>query len=118
MVIPDCRILQQVRTCTLSAESVTFVSRLARPLPPVQGIEATRLHARNVDVDAVNQHHLEQLPGEPVRFVAQDGGPRQADMDQYTLAPRVLDLKIGAQVHTARRAHGAVCLCVPDDCLR
>ena len=66
------------------------------------GVEPTRLYARNANVDAENASRLRSLPGSIVALAAQDWGAcGEKDverLDKNCLWPRVLELKVGAQV--------------------
>lgn len=63
-------------------------------------VSLTRLYSHNVDVDAINQEHLDALPGKIKRFKMSHGGdPRKVEaMKRNLLAPEVLELKEGAEV--------------------
>jgi len=105
-------VLREVRVGKVSPESLAFLERCNRPLPPNKdGIKPTVLYATNKDVSAENKMHLNKLPGENVEFVARDyaepeeGSPGWAESNllrssfyKQCLAEHVLHLKIGAQV--------------------
>lgn len=60
----------------------------------------TRLYSHNIDVDSINQQHLDALPGAPKVFSMQTKGGR-TKLEQLTkslLAPQMLELKVGAEV--------------------
>jgi ATP-dependent DNA helicase PIF1 len=60
----------------------------------------TRLYAHNIDVDAINQRHLDALPGQARQFEMRTKGSK-AKVEQLAkslLAPEVLELKVGAEV--------------------
>ncbi|HEY5153018.1 MAG TPA: HRDC domain-containing protein, partial [Candidatus Saccharimonadales bacterium] len=60
----------------------------------------TRLYAHNIDVDAINQRHLDALPGDARQFEMRTKGSK-AKIEQLAkglLAPAVLELKVGAEV--------------------
>lgn len=73
-------------------------SRLA--LQPPADAAITRLYAHNIDVDSINQGHLESLPAKAHVYPSQTKG-RKAKIEQLAkgiLAPEVLELKEGAEV--------------------
>ncbi len=60
----------------------------------------TRLYSHNLDVDAINQRHLDALPGRSYRFEMRTKGGR-AKLEQLAkslLAPEILELKVDAEV--------------------
>jgi len=60
----------------------------------------TRLFTHNIDVESINQRHLQALDGESKRFAMQTKGAA-AKIEQLVksvLAPEQLDLKVGAEV--------------------
>lgn len=60
----------------------------------------TRLYSHNLDVDAINQRHLDELPGPSKTFTMQTKGGR-AKLEQLAkslLAPELLELKVDAEV--------------------
>ena len=60
----------------------------------------TRLYSHNLDVDAINQRHLDALPGRVYRFERRGKGSK-AKLEQLSkslLAPEVLELKVDAEV--------------------
>jgi hypothetical protein len=64
-------------------------------------VEPTFLYSKNVDVDCMNSQKLRQLRGELQRYTAEDSGKSQhhiKTLDKFCHSPKVLDLKIGAQV--------------------
>ena len=66
--------------------------------PPESAV--TRLYAHNIDVDAINQRHLDALPGHARQFEMRTKGSK-AKVEQLAkglLAPEVLELKTGAEV--------------------
>jgi ATP-dependent DNA helicase PIF1 len=67
---------------------------------PAARAAVTRLYSHNIDVDAINRHHLEALPGQSRTFQMQAKGSK-AKIEQLSkslLAPEVLELKVGAEV--------------------
>jgi ATP-dependent DNA helicase PIF1 len=69
-------------------------------LSPPASEPVTRLYAHNVDVDTINQRHLEALAGKTELYQAESKG-RAAKVEQLQkgiLAPEVLELKVGAEV--------------------
>ncbi len=67
---------------------------------PGPGVVLTRLYSHNVDVEAINQRHLDALPG-PAKFYERSVKGGKAKIEQLAkglLAPEVLELKTGAEV--------------------
>jgi ATP-dependent exoDNAse (exonuclease V) alpha subunit len=60
----------------------------------------TRLYSHNVDVDAINQQHLDALPGKVKKFKMRKSGQPNlvATLVRNILAPEILELKVGAEV--------------------
>merc|ERR1719409_58493 len=76
-----------------------FMKRCQRPLELPAGVEPTRLHCRNFDVDGINRQKLDALPGQAKVFRAVDQpSSKSNEIDKLTLYPASLSLKIGAQV--------------------
>ncbi len=73
-------------------------SRLEGGPPP--GSTITRLFSHNIDVDAINQRHLDNLATAAKQFLMQSKGSK-AKIEQLAkgvLAPELLELKIDAEV--------------------
>jgi ATP-dependent DNA helicase PIF1 len=67
---------------------------------PGEEIVVTRLYSHNVDVETINQRHLDALPGASHAFERRTKGGK-AKLEQLTkglLAPETLELKEGAEV--------------------
>jgi len=60
----------------------------------------TRLYSHNIDVDAINQRHLDALPGQGRQFQmrAKGGKAKIEQLSKGLLAPEILELKVGAEV--------------------
>jgi hypothetical protein len=65
-----------------------------------QGVEPTRLHTHNIDVDLINQKELEKLHGQQREYQMETKGrqPLVESLMKSCLAPEVLKLKVGAKV--------------------
>ncbi len=67
---------------------------------PASDQAVTRLYSHNIDVDSINQRHLQALAANIEVFLMQSHGPA-AKVDQLkrsVLAPEQLELKVGAEV--------------------
>lgn len=67
---------------------------------PEASVVVTRLYSHNLDVDAINQRHLDALPGKSRSYQSHTKGGK-AKVEQLTkslLAPEILELKVGAEV--------------------
>lgn len=122
-------LLQNLRLGELSDESAETVKTVDRPLPALHGIEPTTLFCTRFEVDQFNVARLKGLPGVAEEHVARDqvfkendGAPKTIDpvkMDKlFPKAPRVLTLKVGAQLmlminfDPARgKVNGSRCVC-------
>ena len=60
------RLLNDVRFNTPSRETIERLYSLQRPLQITEGIEPTRLHSKNIDVNQINNRFLANLEGEEV----------------------------------------------------
>lgn len=67
---------------------------------PDEGAVVTKLYSHNLDVDAINQRHLDALPGESRTYemFAKGGSAKVEQLAKGLLAPPVLELKAGAEV--------------------
>jgi len=93
------KVLNEIRGNRLSDEGMKHL-RGRQNKKTFQGIEPTRLHTHNIDVDLINQRELEKLHGQGREFVM-DGKGRKPLVDalkKSCLAPEVLKLKVGAKV--------------------
>lgn len=103
-------LLNEVRVGKVSAETMKMLDSChteLKPPPPDDGIVPTKLHCFNNAVDKINEEQLEQLPGKPQVFKANDVwldeplGKQQQRTVLDILEKRVkkqLRLKVGAQV--------------------
>jgi len=67
---------------------------------PAADMVVTRLYSHNIDVDAINDRHLQALPGATTSYAMQRKGAK-AKLEQLAkglLVPENLELKIGAEV--------------------
>jgi ATP-dependent DNA helicase PIF1 len=67
---------------------------------PEEGISVTRLYAHNVDVDRINQTHLQAIDEKARRYQMSSGGaaPKVEQLMKSVLAPEILELKHDAEV--------------------
>ncbi len=67
---------------------------------PPADVVVTRLYSHNIDVDTINQRHLQALPGERHEFHMQTSGAaaKIESLTKSILAPQDLTLAIGAEV--------------------
>lgn len=81
----------------LPAHRKLLQSRAAIPADPEA---VTRLYSHNVDVDTINQQHLDALPGKVKRYQMTDSGNEWMvkALQRNILAPQTLELKVGAEV--------------------
>ena len=72
--------------------------RIHQPIQDAQAV--TRLYAHNIDVDTINQRHLEaiQQPARRYTMEAKGAAAKREQLMKSVLAPEVLELKKGAEV--------------------
>jgi ATP-dependent DNA helicase PIF1 len=89
----------------MSPETINLFFSRSAPLVLEEGIEATKLYSKNVDVDKINAERLAELGGQATVFPATDKG--QASMlDKMTMYQKHLELKVGAQVILLKNREG------------
>jgi len=97
-------LLNEVRVGYCSPQTTQQLQKCHRnhkPLP-VDGIQPTRLYPTNKDVDKENLKELQLLPGITYTSRAKDVGPDAAEKAMDKKSPKVLEMKIGAQVMLTR----------------
>ena len=93
------KVLNEIRKNNLSEEGMRhLLSRQRARL--TAGIEPTRLHTHNIDVDEINSRELAKLPGQQREFQMESHGrkPLVDSLKKSCLAPEILKLKTGAKV--------------------
>lgn len=93
------RVLNDIRSGEVSETTVEYLSE--RLNKETEGYsKPTRLFTHNTDVDAINNTHIEALPGEAHEYFMTGRGslPLNQMLRKSCLAPEKLILKIGAQV--------------------
>lgn len=94
--------LNEMRTGVISDRTLKEFAELSRPLPNDEIVPA-ELFSTRAEVDNANYSRLKTLPGETMTYEASDGGVidnvelRRKLLDNF-LAPKKLELKVGAQV--------------------
>jgi len=91
--------LEAMRDMTLNDDHYELIKDRLEHNPP-SGEIVTRLYSHNIDVDAINERHLKDLPGEMKSYTMQTKGAK-AKLEQLAkglLVPENLQLKIGAEV--------------------
>jgi len=91
--------LDELRVGVVTAKTEGCLRRLDRPL--VKGcIQATELFPTRRQVDFANATKMRGLSGRTMVYVADEGGkaPNVASLLEHCMAPRSLELKLGAQV--------------------
>lgn len=128
-------ILEDIRLGRCTAEQLQELNDCChgRQLPPLHGIQATQIlthkyvylvwmhslvvaqlftlrHDRK-DVDAINSQRLEDLPGTPMTYAAQDTGDEAfvRMLQRHCPAKTNLELKVGAQVPRQLMTYRAPC---------
>ena len=67
------KILHEIRKGKVAPEALQFLSRCERELPPrANGIKATKLHSKNIDVTKENNDELQKLSGVSYAWDAKD----------------------------------------------
>ncbi len=92
--------LNDIRFGELTPHALQFIRSVNRPLTFEDGIEPTKLYARNVSVDAENTQRLSKLEGPVHKFIAHSTGNAKdiADLSRNCMAADEIHLKVGAQV--------------------
>jgi ATP-dependent exoDNAse (exonuclease V) alpha subunit len=90
-------VLHEIRDNAITKPSIQVLA--ARLHKPVKNI-STRLYTHNVDVDAINNRELANLPGKAKRYTMRaEGNEYLAEIVKKScMAPAVLELKVGALV--------------------
>jgi len=91
--------LEAMRRNEISEDHGTLLeSRINRQ--PDEDVVVTRLYSHNLDVDTINQRHLDALPGYSRSFERATKGNKTKleQLSKSLLAPEVLELKVGAEV--------------------
>jgi len=92
------KVLNDIRVGNTS--SLPLLSARIGAIFPDDGIDPVRIFCKNVDVDRYNAERLAALPGQAKTYRSLDTGqPYHIEaFDRNCPAPKVLDLKVGAQV--------------------
>lgn len=95
--------LNDIRAGVITEESAYEFSKLSRPLPTDDEIDATELFPTRYEVDLANNDRLRKINEPIVQFNSSDSGTIDDDVTLQKLlnnflAPKVLQLKKGAQV--------------------
>jgi ATP-dependent DNA helicase PIF1 len=93
------KVLNEIRRNSLSADGLKYLKDRHNK-KTFQGVEPTRLHTHNVDVDFINHQELERLSGQQREFSMETKGrkPLVDSLIKSCLAPECLKLKVGAKV--------------------
>jgi ATP-dependent DNA helicase PIF1 len=90
--------LESVREGRLTPQALATISATQNnSLVNAQGVEATKLFARNVDVDAMNASRLARLPQPQFDNLAEDSGQTWM-LEKNSKLPVKISLRVGAQV--------------------
>ncbi len=92
-------VLKAMRNGELNEDHVSLL-RTRLNLKPHQDVKVTRLYSHNVDVDSINQKQLVALEGKVQQYEMTTTGTAHIveQLAKGVLAPRLLELKIGAEV--------------------
>jgi len=93
------KILNGIRGNNMSEESLCHLKGRHNACLK-EGIEPTKLHTHNINVDTINDFELNKLPGQIFTYQMEDKGrkPLVEALKKSCLAPEVLRLKKGARV--------------------
>ncbi|XP_047738595.1 ATP-dependent DNA helicase PIF1 isoform X1 [Hyalella azteca] len=91
-------LLQEIRMGRCSETHAALLRNTAENKLSRDGILATKLCTHKEDVSHINKRHLEQLPGQTKLFTATDTEGYTKMLDIQTPVPKLLQLKVGAQV--------------------
>jgi hypothetical protein len=104
---PLLTVLNEIRGGNAGEQTkVPLRTRYKKPPVGVAAVRPTRLYARNINVDAINERELAALPGQMVEFGMETRGfPALVEgLKRNCLAPETLRLKIGAEVIFVKNA--------------
>ncbi len=93
------KILNGIRNNSISEDSL-FNLKSRHNAVLKDGIEPTKLHTHNIDVDSINESELNKLPGQIFMYQMDEKGrkPLVDALKKSCLAPQILRLKKGAKV--------------------
>ncbi len=93
------KILNGIRKNNLSEESIYCLNSRNNACLKA-GIEPTKLHTHNINVDSINDMELNKLPGQIFAYKMEDKGKKNLveALKKSCLAPEMLRLKVGARV--------------------
>ena len=93
------KILNGIRSNKISEESLLNLQKRSGAVLK-EGIEPTKLHTHNINVDTINDAELNKLPGQIFTYKMEDKGRKSLvdALKKSCLAPEVLRLKKGARV--------------------
>lgn len=95
-------VLGQIRLGKVSANSIkSLLGDCFRPLEVEEGILPTQLFTHRADVDFLNKRELDSLPGTLKVYTSHDQGDLSV-LEASCPAPKLLKLKVGAQVMLTR----------------
>lgn len=97
------RILRDIRQNRVSADTRAVLLRILNH-PPPPALSPTKLYTHNIDVDMINEQHIQALHGEPHTYYMTQLGPEKLTtmMKKSCLAPPRLELKKDALVMFVR----------------
>lgn len=100
------KVLNDIRDGT-AGEQTKVPLRTRYKREPEGDVRPTKLYARNINVDTINNKELAQLEGKARNFVMETAGagPLVEGLMKSCLAPEKLSLKIGAQVMFVRNSN-------------
>lgn len=92
-------LLEAMRLNELDEEHGLILQERTNLVPDEETV-ITRLYSHNIDVDAINQKHLDELPGYSKSFhmFAKGSKMKLEQLSKSLLTPNILELKIGAEV--------------------
>lgn len=94
------RMLNEMRLGEISAKTEKAFRALSRPLKFDDGVDMAQLYPTRAQVESSNASRLRALPGQGIKFDANDSGDRNIrdKLLANMMAPKSLELKVGAQV--------------------
>ncbi|HWL51333.1 MAG TPA: PIF1 family ATP-dependent DNA helicase [Chthoniobacteraceae bacterium] len=93
-------VLNKIRFGEITGDVSALLNERYQAKDENPNLEPVVVHTHNLNVDAINERRLATVDGEPRTFIADDyGEPGAVKMlDKNCLAPKILKLKVGAQV--------------------
>jgi hypothetical protein len=95
------KVLNDLRRGICNPDTTAILRATCKNMLDESDVVATKLYAKNIDVDNINSSCLSKISKPAIVFTAEDSGSSDYmvnQLDKFVLAPKALTLKEGAQV--------------------